>query len=69
MGGGCFFVKKAENGDVFCKKVDLSSQQGALCTVSIFFILCFAYLGGAYCTQRTPLPTGFIDLCFTCMST
>jgi len=28
-----------------CKKVDLSSTQGALCTVSVFFILHFTYLG------------------------
>ena len=27
------------------KKVDLSSTQGALCTVSVFFILHFTYLG------------------------
>jgi len=32
-----------ENGGVFCKKVDLSSTQGALCTVSVFFILHFTY--------------------------
>jgi len=38
--------KKVENGGVFfCKKVDLSSTQGALCTVSVFFILHFTYLG------------------------
>jgi len=34
----------------FVKKVDLSSMQGALCTVSVFFILHFTYLGA------TPLP-------------
>ena len=44
-GEGVFFVKKRKMGMFFCKKVDLSSKQGALCTVSIFFILCFAYLG------------------------
>jgi len=41
---------------VFCKKVDLSSPQGALCTVLVFFILHFTYFfwgGGAH-----PLPTG-----------
>jgi len=53
--GGCFwkksgkwgvFCNKVENGEVFfVKKVDLSSTQGALCTVSIFFILHFTYLG------------------------
>jgi len=38
------FCTKVENGGV-CKKVDLSSTQGALCTVSVFFILHFTYLG------------------------
>ena len=42
-------------GGVFCKKVNLSSMQGALCTVSVFFILHFTYLGGGCVrTQRTP---------------
>ena len=55
LGGG--FVKKSGKwGVFFCKKVDLSSTQGALCTVSVFS-LHFTYLGCA-CTQRTPLPTG-----------
>jgi len=40
------FCKKVENGGVFCKKVNLSSTQGALCTVSVFFILHLTYLGG-----------------------
>jgi len=35
-----------------CTKVDLSPTQGALCTVSVFFILHFTYLGGVR-TQRT----------------
>jgi len=35
-------------------KVDLSSMQAALCTVSVFFILRFTYLGGCIRTQRTP---------------
>ena len=40
-----FFVKKWKMG-FFCNKVDLSSTQGALCTVSVFFfILHFTYLG------------------------
>ena len=52
--GGVFLLKKVENG-VFCKKVDLSSTQGALCTVSVFFILHFTYLGGAYAPDA-PLP-------------
>ena len=42
-GGGVFFVKSGKWG--VCKKVDLSSTQGALCTVSVFFILHFTYLG------------------------
>ena len=33
-----FCGKKVENGGVFCKKVHLSSTQGALCTVSVFFL-------------------------------
>jgi len=44
---------------VFCKKVDLSSTQGALCTVSVFFLfLHFTYLRGGGCvrTKRTPHP-------------
>jgi len=55
MKWGCvFFVKKVSKGRVFCKKwnmevfcktVDLSSTQVALCTVSVFFILHFIYLG------------------------
>jgi len=59
MGGGVFFCKKSGKGGVFCKKVELSSTQGALCTVSVFFIFTF-YLFGGGCvrTQRTPLPTG-----------
>jgi len=47
----------------FRKKVDLSSTQGALCTVSVFFILHFTYSGGGVRTHPThPLPTG---LCCT----
>jgi len=41
--GGCFFVKK----------VYLSSTQGALFTVSVFFVSHFIYFGGVR-TQRTP---------------
>ena len=44
----------------FCKKVDLSSMQGALCTVSVFFILHFTYLG----VRTHPLPTGLPNLCY-----
>jgi len=40
---------------VGCKKVDLSSTQSALCTVSVFFILHFTHLGGAY-THPTHSP-------------
>jgi len=50
--GGVFFVKKSGKwGVFFCKiKVDLSSTQDALFTVSLFFkfYIYFAYLGGAY---------------------
>ena len=50
------FLSKAENGGVFCKKVDLSSTQGALyrLTVSVFFILHFTYLGCAYAPNAPP---------------
>jgi len=45
MGGGC---KKVESGGCFFnKKVDLSSTQGALCTVSVFFNFTFYLFGGA----------------------
>jgi len=42
----------------FRKKVDLSSMQGALCTVSIFFILHFTFylFGGAYAPNAPPPP-------------
>jgi len=53
--GGC---KKVENGGCFVKKVDLSSTQGALRTVSVFFYFTFYLFGGCVRTQRTPLPTG-----------
>jgi len=50
-------VKKVENGVcVFCKKVDLSSMQGSLCTVSVFFILHFTNLGeGTYAPNAPPV--------------
>jgi len=37
--------KKVENGGAFFEKMDFSSTQRALCAVSVFFILHFAYLG------------------------
>ena len=47
---GVFFVKKWKMGGVFfVKKVDLSSTQGALCTVSVFFYFTFYLFGGAAC--------------------
>jgi len=61
MKWGVFFVKKVENG-FFCKKVDLFSTQGALCTLSVFFILHFI----TYLRVRTypthPLPTGLLSV-------
>jgi len=44
-------------GVFFCKKVDLSSTQGALCTVgpiSIFYFTFYLFGGGCVRTQRTP---------------
>ena len=55
MGGGVF-CKNVENV-FFVKKVDLPSTQGALFTVSVFFILHFTYLG-VYTHPTHPLPTG-----------
>jgi len=42
---GVFFVEKSGKWGCFGKKVNLSSTQGALCTVSVFSILHFTYLG------------------------
>jgi len=63
--GGCFSVKKVDNGvcfllkkwkiGFFVKKVDLSSKQGALCTLSVFFNFTF-YLFGGVCTHLTHPP-------------
>jgi len=50
---GCFFVKKSGKRGRGCKKVDLSSTQGALCTVSVFFYFTFYLFGGCVHTQRT----------------
>ena len=52
--GSCFF-------GFFCKKVDLSSTF-PLCTVSLFFVLHFTYLG----VRTHPLSTGLIVLCNFC---
>ena len=58
-----FFVKKSKKwGVFFCKKVDLSSTQGALCTVSVFFYFTF-YLFGKGDRKRTEnalLSTGLV---------
>ena len=56
--GGVFFEKKWKMGVFFTKKVDLSSTQGALFTVSVFFIFAFYLFGGCIRTQRTALPRG-----------
>ena len=53
MKWGCF-VKKWKMGGVFCKKVDLSSTQGALCTVSVFFYFTFYLFGGGYAPNAPP---------------
>jgi len=52
-----FFVKKSGKWGCFVKKVDLSSTHGALCTVSVFFILHFTnffFGGGAYAPNAPP---------------
>ena len=41
-------------GGVFVKKVDLSSTQGALYTVSVFFYFTFYLFGGAYASNAPP---------------
>ena len=56
------FCKNVENRRCFCKKVDLSSPQDALCTVSVFFILHFTYLGGAYTPNAPRPPTGLFSV-------
>jgi len=70
---GVFFVKNGNRGVFFCKKsgkwgvffcrikVDLSSTQDALFTVSLFFkfYIYFAYLGGAYAPPPAYGPTFF----------
>jgi len=54
------FCEKVKNGGCFfCKKVDLSSTQGALCTVSVFFYLTF-YLFGGVRTHPTPTGLGYM---------
>ena len=56
-----FFVKKWKKGGVFfVKKVDLSSTQGASCTVSIFFLFYILLIGGTYAPNAPPLPTGLV---------
>ena len=52
--GDIFFVKKWKMGGSVFVKMDLSSTQGALCTVSVFFILHFTYLEGAYAPNAPP---------------
>ena len=41
---------------MFCKKVDLSSPQGALCTVSVFFLFYILLIWGgcAYAPNAPP---------------
>ena len=57
-------------GGVFCKKSgkvengDLSSTQGALCTISVFPILHFTYLG-MHTHPTHPLHTGLLLFTFS----
>jgi len=55
MKWGCFCKQKWKMG-VFCNKVDLSSTQDALCTVSVFFYFFYFIL------QRTPTAYGPVSL-------
>jgi len=52
--GGIFCKSGKWGGGVFCKKWTFFSTQGALRTVSVFFILHFTYLGG--CVRTTTHP-------------
>jgi len=60
-GGGVFCKKVGNGGGVFfVKKVDLSSTQVALCTVSVFYYFTFYLFGGAYARNAPPVLTGLI---------
>ena len=55
---GVLLLKKWKMGVFFfVKKVDLSSTQGALCTVSVFFIL---VIWGVRRYPTHPLPMGLV---------
>jgi len=51
---------------MFCKKVDLSSTQGALCTVSVFSFYILLIWGGAYAPNAPPVSTGLLTNCTLC---
>jgi len=53
---GCFLVKKSGKWGRICKKVDLSSTHGALCTVSVFFYFTFYLFGEGVGTHPTHPP-------------
>ena len=56
---GVFVKKSGKWGGFSCKKVDLSSTQGALCTVSVFFYFTFyLFEGGAYAPNAPPCLRG-----------
>jgi len=57
-GGCCFGKKSGKWGVFFVKKVELSSTQGALCTVSVFFYFTFYLFGGAYAPNAPPAAYG-----------
>ena len=61
---GMFFVKKVENGGVFVKKWTFPQRRVLYvhCTASVFFILRFTNLRGAYTPNAPPLPTGLVKL-------
>ena len=53
--GVAFYKKSGKWGVFFCKKVDLSSTQGALCTVQYqYFLFYILLIWGCVRTQRTP---------------
>jgi len=53
MGGGCFFVKKVENGGVFVKSGPFLNAGCIMYTISIFYFTLYLF-GGCVVCVRTP---------------